>query len=87
MIIHYRCNYKKITSSYSSGEVEEQVVLLFAVWRLLLFNILWSKTAKVAIKSETRTKKDKYTNFLGVWEKLFFCWCLLNQPASLQVIF
>lgn len=31
--VHYRCNYKEITSNYSSsGEVEEeqQLVLLFA---------------------------------------------------------
>lgn len=73
--IHYRCNYKKITSNYSSsGEVEEerQLVLLFAAWRLLLLNILWGKTAWVAIKSETSMKKNKHTNFLGVWEKLFF---------------
>lgn len=70
--IHYRCNYKEITSNYSSSdEVEEerQLVLLFAAWRLLLFNILWGKTACVGIKSETSIKKDKYSNFLGVWEE------------------
>lgn len=69
--IHYRCNYKEITSNYSSSdEVEEerQLVLLFAAWRLL-FNILWGKTAWVGIKSETSMKKDKYTNFLGVREE------------------
>lgn len=88
--VHYRCNYKKITSNYSSSsEIEEwQLILLLAAWRLLLFNILWGKTAWVAIKSGTSMKKDKYTNFLGVWDVFYFPWCLtVDQPASLQVIF
>lgn len=89
--IHYRCNYTEITSNYSSsGKVEEerQLVLLFAAWRLLLFNILWGKTAWVAIKCETSMKRDKYTNFLGLWEKLVLAWWLtVRQSASLQVKF
>lgn len=88
--IHYRCNYKEIVSNYSSSskiEGEQQLVLLLAAWRLLLFNILGGKTAWLAIKSETSIKKDKYTNFSGVWEK-YFSWCLTaDQSASLQITF